>query len=120
MAALAGTGWGLDAANLSDVERAAWRAQALAWLRDEMAAWRSGLERGRVTEERLRATLESWRNDYALAGLGTPRPWPPFRREKARGGRSSGRQCTTASARSSEGEGDGGPLSCRCVAASRA
>src|SRR5262249_42376836 len=36
-AALAGCGRGEDAANLSEVERTRWRAQARAWLRDDLA-----------------------------------------------------------------------------------
>jgi serine/threonine-protein kinase len=63
-AALAGAGQGRDAGNLTNEARVALRKQALAWLKADLAAWRSHSEGG----QRARA-LRGWRADQALAGV---------------------------------------------------
>jgi tetratricopeptide (TPR) repeat protein len=63
-AALAGTGHGRDACQLTGEARADLRKQSLAWLQADLAAWRS-LGAG---DERAQ-TLRNWRADKALAGV---------------------------------------------------
>jgi tetratricopeptide (TPR) repeat protein len=63
-AALAGVGQGRDAGPLSDQARAAWRRQALAWLKADLAAWRS-----RNDGSRRAQVLRIWWTDKALAGV---------------------------------------------------
>jgi serine/threonine-protein kinase len=69
-AALAGCGRGDDAAALSDAERARWRRQALAWLREDLAVWRKLLASpnaaGRAAAQKA---LRHWREDADLADL---------------------------------------------------
>jgi tetratricopeptide (TPR) repeat protein/tRNA A-37 threonylcarbamoyl transferase component Bud32 len=69
-ATLAGCGQGKDAAPLDKKERARLRSQALAWLRADLAAWRTVLqkdpEKSRAT---VRLTLEHWQADTDLAGV---------------------------------------------------
>jgi tetratricopeptide (TPR) repeat protein len=45
-AALAGVGQGVDAKNLSELEQARWRQQALAWLQADLAYWAERLQQG--------------------------------------------------------------------------
>jgi serine/threonine-protein kinase len=67
-AALAGTGHGIDAADLTDKERAMWREHALAWLRDSLAAKNAILhEAGASGRAGLTKTLQLWLSDAALA-----------------------------------------------------
>src|SRR5262249_28193475 len=96
-AVLAGTGKGKDAGGLNERERARLRAQALAWLRDELDAWRQLLAkepaesrpvgRGEMTGERMRLgevpaesraevlqRINCWLGDPDLACLRDPEP----------------------------------------------
>jgi hypothetical protein len=66
-AALAGVGQGRDAGKLTVEARAELRRQALAWLKADLAAWRSHKD----GDLRARA-LRSWRADKALAGVRDP------------------------------------------------
>jgi serine/threonine-protein kinase len=72
-AALAGSGHGQDAAGLDDTDRARWRRQALAWLRQELARWDRALHRAnakiRVWIQQL---MQYWQTDDDLAGLREP------------------------------------------------
>jgi tetratricopeptide (TPR) repeat protein len=72
-AALAGLGRGEDAEQLGDAERAYWRKQALAWLREDLEAWRERGEGGSaVLRGSIKKTLRRWRHDEALCGLRDP------------------------------------------------
>jgi hypothetical protein len=66
MAALAGAGKGEDAGTLDDAARAKWRAQAVAWLRADLAAW--GEKDASAATTIVRA-LEHWKADSDLAGI---------------------------------------------------
>ncbi len=72
-AALAGCGQGKDASALSDEERGRLRRQALAWLRQDLAAWRRLLEKepdkaSPVVEQQMR----HWQWDPDFAGVRGP------------------------------------------------
>jgi hypothetical protein len=68
--ALAGCGKGEDADKRTEAERAAWRKQALAWLRVDLDALRRRGERGSETlRGSVRGTLRRWQSDPAFAGL---------------------------------------------------
>jgi serine/threonine-protein kinase len=84
-AALAGCGRGKDGSNLGEEERAHWREQARAWLRDELVAKRALLA-GAPTAElaALPVRLESWLKEPALVCArdeGELRKLPPAERE---------------------------------------
>jgi tetratricopeptide (TPR) repeat protein/tRNA A-37 threonylcarbamoyl transferase component Bud32 len=68
-AALSGVGQGDDAAVLDGPARAAWRKQALAWLRADLEFWAKTV-RGGPPQARLaaRATLLHWQEDPDFAG----------------------------------------------------
>ncbi|MBV8084719.1 MAG: tetratricopeptide repeat protein, partial [Chloroflexi bacterium] len=87
-AALAGCGRGLDAAKLTDEERAGWRRQALAWLRQDLAKWGAVLQRANAkTRARIQQELQYWQADEDLAGLREPdalAKLPPDEREDCR------------------------------------
>ena len=69
-AAQAGCGRGADAAGLGEPERGRWRAQAREWLRADLAAWGTALDRDRgAVLKSLREDLTHWRGDPDLAGL---------------------------------------------------
>jgi eukaryotic-like serine/threonine-protein kinase len=72
-AALAGCGRGEDAARLGEPERARWRAQALAWLRADLAAWAVVADEDSAARRRAWRTLTEWRTGPDLAGLREPR-----------------------------------------------
>lgn len=60
--------WGHgDGAELGWDGRATWNAQAVAWLREDLAAWRARLEVGRVSERRLTRELEGWKRPLRWA-----------------------------------------------------
>ncbi|MHC4938997.1 MAG: protein kinase domain-containing protein [Planctomycetota bacterium] len=61
MAALAGTGQGVDAADADESQRKAWRARALAWKRADLQAYRRG-ERQPLVDN-----LTHWQQDPDLA-----------------------------------------------------
>jgi tetratricopeptide (TPR) repeat protein len=69
-AALAASGQGKDADKPDDKERASLRRQALTWLRADLAAWTTELDKGspqaRLVVQRM---LQHWQKDPALAGL---------------------------------------------------
>jgi eukaryotic-like serine/threonine-protein kinase len=69
-AVLAGDGRGTENIPLDQESRARWRAQALMWLRADVAAWAQRLERA---PERTRAAIESFlrrcQNDSDLASV---------------------------------------------------
>ena len=69
-AALAGCGDGKDADQLDDQGRAAWRLQALDWLRQDLA-WRGKLLDGSDAQARIRVrnSMRHWQNDSDLAGV---------------------------------------------------
>jgi Flp pilus assembly protein TadD len=69
-AALAASGRGKDADKLDGKERSRLRQQALDWLRADLAAWASLLDRG-PPQDRLtaRRTLRHWQRDADLAGV---------------------------------------------------
>jgi tetratricopeptide (TPR) repeat protein len=68
-AALAGCGHGEDAAELDDKERARWRRQALAWLRQDLASWDRVQRANAKAGVRVRQVMQSWQADDDLAGL---------------------------------------------------
>ncbi|MBN2197331.1 MAG: tetratricopeptide repeat protein, partial [Polyangiaceae bacterium] len=73
-AALAGCGRGEDAASLNGVERARWRAQALAWLRANVAAIAARAESARDEHRAaLVASLVHFKRDPDLEALRDPR-----------------------------------------------
>ncbi len=66
-AVLAGTGRGLDTPTPNDPARARFRGQALAYLRQERAAWGRELDRGDAASvKRVRRAFESWFDDFDL------------------------------------------------------
>jgi tetratricopeptide (TPR) repeat protein len=72
-AALAGCGQGAEAARLNEKERAGWRRQALAWLRDDLAARRESLEKATPQVKiSIRKILESWQSSPSLHGVRGP------------------------------------------------
>jgi serine/threonine-protein kinase len=69
-AAAAGTGSGADGANLSESERAHWRQQARAWLKQDLATWTKRLEAAKPAERaEVQKALARWRENPDLAGL---------------------------------------------------
>ena len=69
-AALAGCGKGKDAADLDDKERARLRKQALDWLRADLTAWRSLLDKGpEKARPAIFQQLRHWQKDDDLAGV---------------------------------------------------
>jgi serine/threonine-protein kinase len=88
LAALAGCGRGADGAEVSDAERARWRARARRWLRADLDAWARILQSG-LAVDRARAPekLAWWRKDPDLAGLRDPdalEKLPPAERQECR------------------------------------
>lgn len=84
-AALAGCGRGKDAGGLEDKERARWRGQALAWLRQDLALWRQALHANARSKARVRRVMRDWQADDDLAGLREAAPLgrlPPDERRK--------------------------------------
>jgi tetratricopeptide (TPR) repeat protein len=72
-AALAAAGQGADAARFDDKERTRLRHQALGWLRAELAAWRTVLDRGPPAARPVVCqTLQHWQQNADLAGLRDP------------------------------------------------
>jgi tetratricopeptide (TPR) repeat protein len=71
-ATLAGFGRGKDAGKLNETERAAWRNQALQWLRADLGLWARQLAASPAEGRRVRLTLSHWRFDIALAGVRDP------------------------------------------------
>jgi tetratricopeptide (TPR) repeat protein len=71
-AALAGCGQGKDARTLNDKERARWRAQALEWLRAELAARAKLLDSQSPPAAALTQELRHWQADTDLAGVRDP------------------------------------------------
>jgi hypothetical protein len=69
-AALAGCGQGEDAGKLEDKERARLRKQALDWLRADLTAWRSLLDKGpEKARPAIVKQLRHWQKDDDLAGV---------------------------------------------------
>jgi serine/threonine-protein kinase len=69
-ATLAGCGLARDGAGLSRAERARWRKQARAWLRDDLALWGKTLARGSDQDLALaRRMLTHWQVEPDLAGI---------------------------------------------------
>jgi serine/threonine protein kinase/Flp pilus assembly protein TadD len=69
-AAMAASGHGVDAGHLDDRERASWRKQALAWLRDDLAASGERLKSASPRDRTLiQHRLEAWQHDQELASL---------------------------------------------------
>ncbi len=78
-AALAGFGRGEDADQLCEAERAEWRKQALAWLREDLETWRERSDGGSaLLRGSIQKTLRRWRNDEALCGLRDPAALAPL------------------------------------------
>jgi tetratricopeptide (TPR) repeat protein len=71
-AAQAGCGVGVDVDKLSDKERATWRAQALNWLRADLASWSRGVATDPRSTRSMLLALNHWRCDIALAGVRDP------------------------------------------------
>jgi Flp pilus assembly protein TadD len=69
-AALAGLGYGEDAADLDAAGRAACRRQAREWLRADLARWAGQVERG--DRAPALAALRRWRAEPSLAGVREP------------------------------------------------
>jgi serine/threonine protein kinase/Flp pilus assembly protein TadD len=69
VAALAGCGQGNDAAALVATERARLRAQALAWLRADLAARRSLLEKEPDKRGAVRESMRHWQQDDDFDGV---------------------------------------------------
>ncbi len=69
-AALAGCGGGKDDPPPDEAERAKLRAQALGWLKGELAAWSKLLDGGKPeSRAAVRQVLDHWKIDTDLAGL---------------------------------------------------
>jgi serine/threonine-protein kinase len=69
-AAMAGTGRGLDAAQLAEPDRSRLRAQALDWLRADLVLLARRLTRGTSGDAaEVRRTLQHWQTDSDLAGV---------------------------------------------------
>jgi serine/threonine-protein kinase len=72
-AALAGSGLGRDGAALNEAERAQWRSQARAWLRDDLTVWTKTLEGSSAPAVSFAAILlKNWQSAPELAGLREP------------------------------------------------
>jgi hypothetical protein len=72
-AAQAGCARGQDAYTLDDKERARWRRQARAWLRQDLTWWSKALDTGNAqTRADVRWRMEYWQTDGDLAGLREP------------------------------------------------
>jgi serine/threonine-protein kinase len=69
VAALAGSGRGLDATDLSETERMRWRAQSRQWLRISLAAWSKFLSENPKAREQVRQALKTWQTEPDLACL---------------------------------------------------
>jgi hypothetical protein len=67
---LAGCGQGQDTSQLDEPQRAAWRRQALDWLRTELTAWQQLLAKN---QDKVRATvrqkMQHWLGDTDFAGV---------------------------------------------------
>jgi hypothetical protein len=73
-AALAAAGQGKDDLKPDDAARAKLRAQALGWLRAELAAWSRVLDAGDPTARTsIRQALRHWQADPPLAGVREPK-----------------------------------------------
>jgi WD40 repeat protein/serine/threonine protein kinase len=73
VAVVAGCGGGKDASNLGDEEHARLRAQALGWLRDELAAWRALLDKEPAkTKPMVAQQMQHWLNDPDFKGMRGP------------------------------------------------
>jgi serine/threonine-protein kinase len=87
-AAVAGSGGGTDGGALSKVERASWRKQARAWLREDRAAWTKRLAAAKGADRaEVQKALARWREDPDLAGLRAAdalENLPPAEREECR------------------------------------
>jgi tetratricopeptide (TPR) repeat protein len=72
-AALCGVGQGDDAGSLDAGARAAWRNQALVWLRADLEAW-ARIAQGGTPAARgaVREALRTWQNDADFAGVRNP------------------------------------------------
>jgi hypothetical protein len=69
-AALAAAGQGTDADKLDGDEQSRLRQQALAWLRADLEQWSRRVEGGTLEDRQaVRATLQHWLRDTALAGV---------------------------------------------------
>ena len=69
-AALAGSAKGRDARRLEEEEeRAAWRRQAVDWLRQDLAAWKARVKKGTLQRSKLLERLQGWMKDRGLAGI---------------------------------------------------
>jgi hypothetical protein len=69
-AALAGSGRGQDAGQLSEPQRAAWRRQARDWLRADLAAWIQLLAKDPdKARAKVRQKMQHWLTDSDFAGL---------------------------------------------------
>jgi serine/threonine-protein kinase len=72
-AALAGSGQGLDAADLSASDRTRWRKQARDWLEADLAMWSQTLGNGSHSARILvRRLMVYWQTDLDLAGIREP------------------------------------------------
>jgi hypothetical protein len=72
-AVLAGTGQGRDAPAPDDPARAQLRGRALAYLRQEQAAWARELDRGDpASSKRVREALKDWMKDTDLIAVRQP------------------------------------------------
>ena len=72
-AALAAAGAGKDEPSVDDSARAKLRAQAMEWLKAELAAWSRVLDAGSPKEKEMVAqTLAHWKVDADLAGIRDP------------------------------------------------
>ena len=68
---LAGLGPGKDVPSLDDEKKAEWRKQSIDWLKADLAAWSTILESGSPHAKLLiTQTLQHWKADIDLAGLG--------------------------------------------------
>ena len=73
VAVQAGGGRGRDAGGLSEAERRNWRAQARAWLREDLSARREALGRDfNKARDTVRQSLTEWRKEPELAGIREP------------------------------------------------
>src|SRR5262249_34279365 len=69
-AALAGCGRSKDDPPPDDATRAGLRAQALGWMKADLALWARPLEAGTdATRTEVRKTLTQWRNDLDFSGI---------------------------------------------------
>jgi eukaryotic-like serine/threonine-protein kinase len=69
-AALAGSGDGLDVAELSDADRARWRKQALDWLRAALDVWNKRVEEGTAADcAAIEKRMKRWQEETGLVSL---------------------------------------------------